>query len=616
MCKLKSVHYHIQSIRRKIKMKQDAVFHHASDSGCYAYNENELIINLKTGYDIKEVILHYDDPFIHGIMGGQQSLSGKQKPMDSPRKLQSHLLWSATVEPEYKRCRYFFELVDEAGEHLFYLEDGFHTEEQLQKNKRMIQFFMFPWMNPSDINRVPQWVNKTIWYQIFPDRFCNGDPSLNSEDTLPWAGPKTKVNNEQRYGGDLEGICSKLDYLEALGVTGLYLTPVNEAYSNHKYDTTDYRKIDPQFGDRKKMAELVEKAHGHGIRVMLDGVFNHSGYFFKPWLDVVEKGKESKYYNWFFVNKWPFEKQWGNAKKGHFYSFAFVDCMPKLNTNHPEVIDYILDVCEDWVKTYDIDGIRLDVANEVSHTFCKELRKRMHTLKEDFYILGEIWHDSMPWLRGDEFDAVMNYPFTGTVTDFWEDRQLTKTQFEYGINRCFSMYMKQTNDVMFNLLDSHDTIRLMNRVKDASQVIQMLAVLYTMPGSTCIYYGTEIALAGGPDPDCRRCMPWKEIEAGEYDGQLNLTKELIRLRKEIPAFRNQEYRFTHAFSDGRVLEYEKLDRETGTRIQVILNASSENDLQIPDSMLEQKTALFENRYLQSECVLKKNGTLILAGSAC
>lgn len=597
----------------KVIMRLDAIFHHAGDSDCYAYNEKELVINLKTGYDVKEVILHYDDPFSHGIMGGAQSLSGKETCMDAPKRLAQHLLWSVSVEPEYKRCRYYFELIAEDGERLFYMEDGFHTEEQLSCNRRMLQFFMFPWMNPSDINRVPSWVNETIWYQIFPDRFCNGDPSLNLDKTLPWAGPKTKVTNEQIYGGDLEGIISKLDYLEELGVTGLYLTPVNEAYSIHKYNTTDYTKIDPQFGDREKMKELVGKAHEHGIRVMMDGVFNHSGSFFKPWMDVVEKGPDSRYYNWFFVNNWPFEKDWSNSRKGNYYSFAFVDPMPKLNTNNPEVIEYIIKVCEDWVKEYDIDGLRLDVANELSHTFCKELRRRMYALKDDFYILGEVWHDSMPWLRGDEFDAVMNYPFTGTVTDFWEDKTLTKESFEYGINRCFSMYMKQTNDVMFNLLDSHDTIRLMNRVKNVNKVIQMLTVLYTMPGAPCIYYGTEVALAGGPDPDCRRCMPWKEIEAGEYEKPLRLTKQLIALRKEMPVLRNQEYEFTYVFPDERVLEYTKIEKETGNRVQVILNVS-DADLMIPKFMLEGKKVLFANLFTASRCALKKNGALILLDS--
>ena len=207
----------------------------------------------------------------------------------------------------------------------------------------------------------------------------------------------------------------------------------------------------------------------------------------------------------------------------------------------------------------------------------------------------------------------MNYPFTGTVTDFWEDKTLTKESFEYGINRCVSMYMKQTNDVMFNLLDSHDTIRLMNRVKNVNKVIQMLTVLYTMPGAPCIYYGTEVALAGGPDPDCRRCMPWKEIEAGEYEKPLRLTKQLIALRKEMPVLRNQEYEFTYVFPDERVLEYTKIEKETGNRVQVILNVS-DADLMIPKFMLEGKKVLFANLFTASRCALKKNGALILLDS--
>ena len=144
---------------------------------------------------------------------------------------------------------------------------------------RSRQCFTMPWMNPIDINRVPSWVNETVWYQIFPDRFCNGDPSINPENVKPWK--CEKVASRDLYGGDLQGIINKLDYLQDLGITGIYTTPLNESPSNHKYDTTDYEKIDPHFGGDDVMARFVEEAHKRGIRVMLDAVFNHSGYFFQ-----------------------------------------------------------------------------------------------------------------------------------------------------------------------------------------------------------------------------------------------------------------------------------------------------------------------------------------------
>lgn len=554
-------------------MEFAAVYHRTSDNMCYCLNETELIINLKTGYDVQKVFLHYGDPFEAGILGGNEVWKGSRIEIPFKKRLKHQVWWTTTVQPEFKRCRYYFEL--QSGiERFYYLEDGFYTDAQLTDGKIVPQYFTFPWMNSGDINCTPAWVNDTIWYQIFPDRFCNGDSSINPQNVKAWAGPGKKVTNKEIYGGDLRGIIQKLDYLQELGITGLYLNPINQAESVHKYDTTDYLQIDFAFGDKTVMKELVQKAHEKGIRVMLDGVFNHCGAEFPYWKDVVNKGPKSEYFDWFMVEEWPFRKMGSNAKNKKYYSFAFIDDMPKWNTNNPKVIEYLLNICETWVREYDIDGLRLDVANEISHKFCKELRKRMKELKEDFYMLGEIWHDSIPWLLGDEFDAVMNYPLAETISDFWMELSQKKIEFEERINRCYTMYMQQNNDVLFNLLDSHDTIRLISKIKDINKVYQQLAVLFTMPGSPCIYYGTEVVLEGGYDPDCRRCMPWKEIEAGKYDDRIDFMKKLIVLRKKETTFRTRNFHFTNRYENDRILEYIKID-EKGEKIEILLNCSKE-----------------------------------------
>ena len=346
---------------------------------------------------------------------------------------------------------------------------------------------------------------------------------------------------------------------------------MNESPSTHKYDTIDYLSIDPHFGDKETMIELVQKAHELGIKIMLDGVFNHTGSRAKEWIDVVEKGPKSKYYDWFLVNEWPFVRGEHNAFKGRYYTFAFCDDMPKLNTSNPEVREHIIKICEYWVKEYGVDGIRLDVANELSHRFCKELRIRMQAIKPDIYILGEVWNDSITWLRGDEFDAVMNYPLSNAISDFWLQESYTKRDFEQAINRCYTMYMQQSNDVLFNLLDSHDTIRVSSKTPDRDKVYQQLVVLFTMPGSPCIYYGTEVLLEGGFDPDCRRCMPWKEIEEGQYDDRINFVKQLTKLRKEENLFKSRNFHFTNEIDNSRVLEYIKIDDQDNKKIAVILN---------------------------------------------
>lgn len=552
-------------------MNFSAVYHRTSDNYCYPLNREELIVNIKTGYDVKQVFIHYGDPFEAGILGGNEKWHATREEIPYMKRLKHQIWWTTTLKPEFKRCKYFFELITES-QVWYYFEDGFLDDRQLHLSGKTLQCFIFPWMNEKDINTTPYWVNQTVWYEIFPERFFNGDKSNDRDCVKPWR--TGEVNNSEFFGGDLEGIKQKLHYLEDLGITGIYLTPINESPSSHKYDSTNYKKIDSHFGDEKVFSELVVAAHKKGIRVMLDGVFNHSGKNFAPWLDVVEHGTASKYYDWFMVNEWPFSQEGNASRLGQYYTFAFIDKMPKLNTNNPEVMEYLIEVCETWVKNYDVDGIRLDVANEISHEFCKLLRKKMKAIKPDIYIVGEIWHDSIGWLRNDEFDAVMNYPLTGTISDFWIDEELSKEDFEYNINRCYTMYMQQSNDVLFNLLDSHDTERLMSRVGNLSVFYQQLAALFTMPGSPCIFYGTEVALEGAHDPDCRRCMPWDEIEAGVYQERIDIVKQLIQLRKEEPLFRSRNFHFPNEIRNKRVIEYIKLD-EKGNRLEVIINCSKD-----------------------------------------
>lgn len=581
-------------------MDFNAIYHRANDNYCYPLNAEELIINIKTGYDVKEVNIVQGDPFSAGILGGDEVWTGTPMKIPFKKRLKRQIWWTTTIRPEFKRLKYYFELITE-NEKYYYFEDGFLSEEQFHMEGRSKQHFVFPWMNPCDVPVTPDWVNDTVWYQIFPERFCNGDPFNDPEGTKPWRN-QGSVTNDEFFGGDLEGIIQKLPYLQDLGITGIYLTPINEAPSCHKYDTTDYTRIDPHFGDEETFMRLVNEAHDRGIRIMLDGVFNHSGEFFAPWQDVLQKGPESVYYDWFMINEWPLDFGSGAARKKQFYTFAFYDNMPKLNTNNKAVRDYLLDVCETWVKKYNVDGIRLDVANEISHIFCKELRTHMKAINPDIYILGEIWHDAMPWLRGDEFDSVMNYPLGQSIKDFWIDKSLTNDDFEYTINRCYTGYMQQTNDVLFNLLDSHDTKRLRDDTKNLDEFFQQIAVLFTMPGCPCIYYGTEIAMEGGHDPDCRRCMPWEDIEAGNYKERTNVIKQIINLRKTEPLMKSRNFHFPNRIENKRVIEFMKVGW-IDQYLEVIINCSEE-DIEIP----YEGEILFQRHYIDT--TLLKNGILI------
>lgn len=580
-------------------MEFTGVYHKTSEQMSYALNEKELIVNLKTGYDVKQVFLHYGDPFETGILGGKEEWTGTRLEMTEKKRLKYQLWWTITLIPPYKRCKYYFELHTQE-EIWYYFEDGFLKQEQLQIEGRSQQHFVIPWINPADINRTPEWVNDTVWYQIFPDRFYNGTPEKNTSDIKPWRiGP---VRNEERFGGNLEGICKKLPYLKELGINGIYLNPIMEAESNHKYDTTDYTRIDPAFGSKQDFQKLVKEAHKQKIKIMVDAVFNHCGRNFTPWLDVLKNGRESKYADWFMIQDWSLLEKKADTRDGRYYSFAFMDKMPKLNTNNEEVISYFCKVCEDWVKEYEIDGIRFDVGNEVSHLFLKRIREHLHKIKPDLFLLGEIWHNASQWLQGDEYDSVMNYPLMNGIYDFFVDKKMGKEEFEYMINRCYTMYMQQNNNVMFNLLDSHDTERLINRFHNLDIFYQQLAILFTMPGSPCIYYGTEIALEGAHDPDCRRCMPWEELNKKENQERIENIQTLISMRRTEDACRSLDFHFSNHYKQQRCVEYRKLDGKK-EEIEVILNCSEE-EIEICKGGKVLFARNFENG------VLKKDGTLI------
>ena len=545
-------------------MQFSAIEHRSTDNFCYPLNENELMIGIKTGSDIQRVFIIYGDPFDGSVTPDGWAWEGKRQEIIRKKDLPYHTWWQVTVSLPYGRCKYCFELHgQDEGDVRYCLENGFYTAEELVTLRRItgnFPGFEFPWLDGAECVRVPDWVPRTVWYQIFPDRFCR-DTASQKPNALSWPAAEDAVTNNEHYGGTLRGITEKLGYLADLNITGLYLNPVNASPSVHKYDTSDYLNIDPAFGSADDLHTLVKEAHARGMKVMLDGVFNHCGWDFALWQDVVRNGKASPYFDWFIVKEWPFETvaepecetaasrsrpSGTNGKSGRYSVFAYVDTMPKLNTNNPAVVDYLLNVCETWVRSYDIDGIRLDVANELSHTFCRQLYRRMRSLKKDFYLLGEIWRSALPWLRGGELDSVMNYPLALCFWKFFYDKTLPALTLEREINAVFTAYPEPVTVGLFNLLDSHDTPRLFTRNGgDVSAVWQQYALLLSLPGSPCIYYGSEVLLAGGNDPDCRRCMPWQAIEAGEYAEPMSMMRQLIALRHTHPAMTASGYSYLH-----------------------------------------------------------------------
>ena len=576
-------------------MLVEGISHKCAFTDCYSLNEDELVINVKTNKSISKVVIVHADPYIFGC-SGTDPWSGQPLELHIEKELSHELIWSVTLKPEFKRVQYYFEIY--AGDELCYLfEDGVHDKDFMKKDNIIRHFYKFAWMNRADICTHPKWAEDIFWYQIFPDRFCKLDYEGNKQ-LNDWDDYKS-LTRDSFYGGNLKGAMSKLEYLKDLGITGIYFTPLVTSTENHKYNISDYEHIDPDFGDNEYFRKLVEKAHSLGIKVMIDAVFNHSGRGFFAWQDVVKNGKNSKYYDWYFVKKDNFSFD-GNTKDGRYYSFAFVDEMPKLDTSNPEVMDYFTKVCKDWIEMWNIDGIRFDVGNEISHAFIKKLHRELKAVKPDLFLLGEIWMDSTPYLLGDEYDSVMNYPFMQSLSNFFVDESLSSDDFMYMMNYCYSLYMKQVNQVVFNFLDSHDVDRAITRCGSYDKLIQQLSVLVTMPGSPCIYYGTEIALEGKNDPDIRRPMPWKDIENKVYDKTISTVKSLISLRKQHKACESQN--ITWHSEDGRFIKYEK--HSADEVLKVYINAGNSP----LDVTINNEQVLFSHLY-DSSC-LQKGGVII------
>ncbi len=562
-----------------------AIFHESRTPMCCMTDPETLQITLRTGREVERAELICADPYEAGIAGGEEAWQGRRIAMEPWLELEHHQLWRIVLKPPFRRLRYVFALT-QAQEQWYCYEDGLRPALQLDGR---VQCFQMPWMNPADCIAPPDWVRHTVWYQVYPDRFCRG--GSGRPGALPWRhGP---VTNAERFGGDLAGIAQKLPYLAGLGVNGLYLNPIFAARSFHKYDTTDYTRVDPDFGTEADLQELVRQAHANGIRVMLDAVFNHCGPGFAPWRDVVEKGPGSAWRDWFFVNRWPVEE--GRTDDGRYFSFSFHGGMPKLNTNHPAVQDYLIGLCEDWVRRYDIDGLRFDVGNEISHAFLRRLRVRLKALKPDLYLLGEIWHDAPAWLEGDEYDAVMHYPLQSAVRRFFEDESLPARAFGWQAGRCLAAYAPQVSAAQFTLLDSHDTIRLRSRVRSEDEFWQQLTALFTLPGSPCVYYGTELALEGGRDPDCRRCMPWDELDTDAGRARLDAMRSLIALRRTEPDLQGSAVTFCPG--SGRLVRYRR------GSVEVCLNAGT-----APAALMPGGTALFARGW--DGRTLAPGGTLV------
>jgi neopullulanase len=431
----------------------------------------------------------------------------------------------------------------------------------------------------------PEWVKHAVFYQIFPDRFARSPRTQHPRGITfkPWGSPP----EEQGFqGGDLRGIVDQLDYLQNLGITALYLTPIFAAAANHRYHTFDYLQVDPLLGGNEALRELLDEAHERDMRVVLDGVFNHASRGFWPFHHILENGGNSPYLDWFIIQDWPLRPYHSDEQNpANYAAWWNLPALPKLNTDNPGVRDTIFAVARHWVD-FGIDGWRLDVPAEIDDdTFWQEFRRVVKNANPEAYLCGEIWHDARRWLRGDQFDAVMNYLFTSPVLSFfgaktlrpdYNPRNLTlkplnAAAFGRAIDRMHGLYEWAINFVQLNLLDSHDMARALWIMGDDPSALR-LCVLFqmTMPGAPCIYYGDEIGLSSAGDPDCRAAFPWHQPDTWDHD-LLAFYGQAMAMRHTYPVLRTGSFQ-TLCVTGGVYAFRRRLDRQEAI---IIFNTATE-----------------------------------------
>ena len=424
--------------------------------------------------------------------------------------------------------------------------------------------------------QTPDWVKHAVFYQIFPDSFAR------SRQSRPWLAKPTKLEawdappTFQGYkGGDLWGIVEKLDYLQDLGINALYLTPIFQSASNHRYHTHDYYQVDPMLGGNEALQDLLEAAHQREMKVVLDGVFNHAsrGFFF--FNDILENGSNSPWLDWFKIKKWPLAPYNGDLP-ANYDSWADYRALPEFNHENPGSREYIMRVAEHWIQQ-GIDGWRLDVADCIKVPgFWQEFRDRVKALNPDAYIVGEVWRDAGQWLDGSQFDGVMNYEFGGPTIaftagdrvdlnciqghDYDPSPALDAPSYAKRMERLLGLYADEIQQTQLNLLESHDTSRMLTLASGDAESVELATLLMlTFPGAPNIYYGTEVGLPGGLDPDCRRGFP----SSDRWDRRvLDYHRQLIALRHSHPALRTGDYRILFAdellYAFARVLGDEEI----------------------------------------------------------
>lgn len=539
-------------------MKLDAILHVPMSEYCHGLDENHIVYRMRSARgDLKRVTLYYGDTACRVT-----PIIFTPVPMELVASDLYHDYWQAIIDSPYNRVYYYFEM-DDGNETKLYYGDVF-TDHLVDDRS---QYFKLPFNHRADIAKVPDWVHDAVVYNIFPDSFATSHKHISSESTqMDYNGQTVKG----KLGGTLRGVAENVDYLKDLGINCVYVNPIFAAGEYHKYDLLDYFHVDPVFGGDEAFREMVDTLHANGIRIIIDGVFNHCGWYFFAFDDVVRNQEKSKYCDWFYHLEFPVERPETPEIYPTYACFAYERMMPKLDTANPEVRDYFCKVGRFWVEEFGIDGWRLDVASEVDDGFWRDFRKAVKEVNPDALLIGEVWESANHWLQGDMFDSAMNYDFRKHCNLFFAEQSIDAGDFAGRITNMLIRYRVQTVPAQLNLLDSHDVSRFLSLCNgDAAKYKLAILFMMTFVGMPTVFYGDELGIQGILEEEYRHPMPWN----GGNTELCAFFKKAIAMRQKFAALRRGNFRIVSAETGSGLLVYtRKLEDEV---ITVCINHGKE-----------------------------------------
>lgn len=550
-------------------IKRDAILHQPMSNFSHAIDEKRLVFRLRAARgNLSCCQLFYGDTAcrVNPVVFSS---------VEMERVASTDLFdwFEVTLTSPYRRVCYYFELTS-GEETLLYYGDLFYNYVASERS----EYYKLPYNRREDIADVPDWLKHAVIYNIFPDSFASGKREISN---IPCDRSLAGNLVRGKRGGTISGIRDNLDYIADLGFTCIYLNPIFAAGEYHKYDLLDYYQIDPCFGTNEDFRALVNECHARGMKILIDGVFNHCGWNFFAFQDVVEKGQASKYVDWFYELKFPVVRPETGDEIPKYECFAYERLMPKLNTGNPEVRDYFQNVGVHWIEEYDIDGWRLDVADEVDHRFWMDFCRAVKAAKPDAAIIGEVWQSAPFWLDGRMFDSTMNYDMMKHCKRFFARGDISAAAFDARVSDMRMRYRKNLLYGQLNLLDSHDVPRFLSICgEDARRYRLAMLFLLTFPGAPSIFYGDEQGITGLREDDYRAPMRFDETALTAF------FRAAIALRNANTCLRTGEFRTIQ--TEKSLYVYERYDEKT--RIRIALNAQDENVEEI-DALLTGETLL-------------------------